>query len=337
MIKTIIDSDILCRMAVFKHTRDQLRKFVRRTTALVCGCLLVLSCGSIPLASADELSDAKAELSDAEARLQELKAERTALEENIAKIQGEIDAVVPQVMTAQETYRESLTKLQNSAVFRYKLEGTSLYDMLLSAETFTQMLATVNYLEALEQSWVKEAEAQQKHKLELEDTMADLDAMKTEQSASQRELTAKEEEAQQVVDEASTRVDEAEAARLQSYVGGGSAGGSTYSTGVIDGSWQIGFASAYSFADNDGWDATASGIPLDWTSYTVAVPISQRYLLGSSVEISYNGMTLVATVTDVGGFAGYGRVLDLAPGVWRAFGSSDVYDWGVRQVAYRFL
>ena len=67
------------------------------------------------------------------------------------------------------------------------------------------------------------------------------------------------------------------------------------------------------------------------------MPISQRYLLGRSVEISYNGMSLVATVTDVGGFAGYGRALDLAPGVWKAFGANSPGDWGVRQVAYRFL
>ena len=70
---------------------------------------------------------------------------------------------------------------------------------------------------------------------------------------------------------------------------------------------------------------------------TVAVPASQRYLLGRTVEIRYGGKTITATVTDTGGFAGYGRVLDLAGGCWKAFGFSSCYDWGVRAVQYRFL
>ena len=99
----------------------------------------------------------------------------------------------------------------------------------------------------------------------------------------------------------------------------------------------IGKASAYSVADNTGGNATASGEILTDDSVTVAVPISQRYLLGRSVQIRYNGKTVTARVTDVGGFAPYGRALDLAGGVWKAFGFSSPGAWGVRAVQYRFL
>lgn len=104
-----------------------------------------------------------------------------------------------------------------------------------------------------------------------------------------------------------------------------------------DGEWMIGSASAYSPESNTGGNATASGEILSESSVSVAVPASQRYLLGRTVQIRWNGKTVNARVTDTGGFAAYGRVLDLAPGVYKAFGFSSASAWGVRVVQYRFL
>ena len=107
--------------------------------------------------------------------------------------------------------------------------------------------------------------------------------------------------------------------------------------------WSKGTASAYSFADNDdgkghfGTTATASGIPLSDTGLTVAVPASQSHLIGHAVAILYGETVIVATVTDTGGFEKYGRALDLAPGCWKALGASNIGDWGVREVYYKFL
>ena len=107
--------------------------------------------------------------------------------------------------------------------------------------------------------------------------------------------------------------------------------------------WTLGSASAYSHADNDdgkgnfGTDVTASGVPLSSEGLTVAVPESQAHLLGHAVALRYGETIIVATVTDTGGFESYGRALDLAPGCWKAFGVTDVHDWGVRSVYYKFL
>ena len=104
--------------------------------------------------------------------------------------------------------------------------------------------------------------------------------------------------------------------------------------------WTLGSASAYSHADNDdgkgnfGTDVTASGVPLSSEGLTVAVPESQAHLLGHAVALRYGETIIVATVTDTGGFESYGRALDLAPGCWKAFGVTDVHDWGVRSVYY---
>ena len=96
--------------------------------------------------------------------------------------------------------------------------------------------------------------------------------------------------------------------------------------------WYTAVASAYD-PNCNGDTVTASGIPLDWSTPTVASP---WIALGSYVEISYNGMTVVAQVTDRGPYIG-GRDLDLAPGVFYAFGFDSADSWGVRTVSYRIL
>ncbi|MDO4291471.1 MAG: hypothetical protein Q4C41_09625 [Eggerthellaceae bacterium] len=107
--------------------------------------------------------------------------------------------------------------------------------------------------------------------------------------------------------------------------------------------WLTGIASAYGGSSdpttpNPG--TTATGAVCDDWSMGVAVPMSMpnyRSYFGRTVEIRYGGMTVYAVVNDCGGMGGGSRVLDLQPGVWKAFGFSDCYDWGLRTVTYRFL
>ena len=122
---------------------------------------------------------------------------------------------------------------------------------------------------------------------------------------------------------------------------GGVAGGG--STGGAEAGWQTGVASAYGgstdpYTPNPG--VTATGAVCDDNSMGVAVPMSWpgywRYY-GRTVEISYNGMTVFATVNDCGYMGGGSRSLDLQPGVWKAFGFSSCTDWGLRTVSYRFM
>ena len=126
----------------------------------------------------------------------------------------------------------------------------------------------------------------------------------------------------------------------QSSTDGGSAssGGSVDATG-----WQTGSASAYGGSSDPSVSnpaTTATGAVCDDSSMGVAIPQSwpnYRSYLGRSVEISYNGMTVVATVNDCGYMGGGSRSLDLQPGVFKAFGFSTCQAWGVRTVSYRFL
>ena len=107
--------------------------------------------------------------------------------------------------------------------------------------------------------------------------------------------------------------------------------------------WSTGVASAYGgstdpYTPNPG--TTATGAVCDDWSMGVAVPMAwPRYwqYYGRTVEISYNGITVLATVNDCGYMGGGSRSLDLQPGVWKAFGFSSCNDWGLRTVSSRFL
>lgn len=110
-----------------------------------------------------------------------------------------------------------------------------------------------------------------------------------------------------------------------------------------DEGWLSGTASAYGgktdpSTPNPG--TTATGAVCDDNSMGVAIPKSMknyRSYFGRTVEIKYGGKTVYATVNDCGSMGGGSRVLDLQPGVWKAFGFSSCKGWGLRTVKYRFL
>lgn len=124
---------------------------------------------------------------------------------------------------------------------------------------------------------------------------------------------------------------------------GSGSGGSSDSGSSSSEGWRSGTASAYGGSTdpttpNPG--VTSTGAICDDNSMGVAVPKSMpnyRSYFGRTVEIKYGGMTVYATVNDCGSMGGGSRVLDLQPGVWKAFGFSSCRDWGLRTVQYRFL
>jgi hypothetical protein len=103
--------------------------------------------------------------------------------------------------------------------------------------------------------------------------------------------------------------------------------------------------------DNDGWLScnataygpsnagrwTATGDELTYDSVGVGTDISLRYLLGTRVEIRYGDKVMTCVINDVGYCLSAGRMFDLQPGVWRAFGFDDEFAWGVRTIEYRLL
>lgn len=275
------------------------------------------------------------------------------------ELQEQIDANEARLAQIEEELPAKKDAAAKSLRVSYKMQAGSgdLIQLLLSSEDFNEVISTLQYLEKItshnnaavedlaqatdELEQVQSALASQKAQVdsEVQSALASLTEANDARDQYEAQIAAQQ-EAQ--VRQAAVQQQSAEqqGPEQQGASGSDSATKSDSSASQdveTDGEWMCGLASAYDVDNNTGGSATASGSILTSDSVTVAVPASQRYLLGRTVEIRYGGKTITATVTDTGGFASYGRVLDLAGGCWKAFGFSSCYDWGVRAVQYRFL
>lgn len=111
---------------------------------------------------------------------------------------------------------------------------------------------------------------------------------------------------------------------------GSSNAGSNSNSSQSGGTWLSGVASYYGIGDGFMGGTTASGDKVTETSMGVAM---LNVPLGTYVEISYGGKSVIAVVNDRGPYA-HGRVIDMQPAVARALGFVSV---GVGTVKYRFL
>lgn len=276
------------------------------------------------------------------------------------ELQEQIDANEARLAQIEEELPAKKDAAAKSLRVSYKMQAGSgdLIQLLLSSEDFNEVISTLQYLEKItshnnaavedlaqatdELEQVQSALASQKAQVDSEVQSALASLTEANDARDQYEAQIAAQQAAQVRQAAAQQQapTQQQAAEQQGASGGDSANKSDPSASQdveTDGEWMCGLASGYDVDNNTGGSATASGSILTSDSVTVAVPASQRYLLGRTVEIRYGGKTITATVTDTGGFASYGRVLDLAGGCWKAFGFSSCYDWGVRAVQYRFL
>ena len=253
-------------------------------TALLCSSALAPA--SAYAATADELQNrvdtATQAYGDASAKVSELQAK---IDESQAKI-DEVNAELPEQRERAEQSLSSLYKMQ---------QGTpGLVSLLLSSDSFADFFTTYQYLNAVQRSNT--------------DALAELNRMEGELSAAQQTLQAAKDEAKAQA-EAQTQAQSQTVSGSSQAASSPAAGAPSASTPSnpsatdgsevkSDGEWMIGMASAYSVDSNTGGNATASGDELTDDSMSVAVPLSQRYLLGRSVQIRYGGKTITAVVND---------------------------------------
>lgn len=271
------------------------------------------------------------------------------------ELQEQIDANEARLAQIEEELPAKKDAAAKSLRVSYKMQAGSgdLIQLLLSSEDFNEVISTLQYLEKITSHNNAAVEDLAQATDELEQVQSALASQKAQVDSEVQSALASLTEANDARDQYEAQIAAQQAAQVrqaaaqqqaptqqQGASGGDSANKSDSSASQdveTDGEWMCGLASGYDVDNNTGGSATASGSILTSDSVTVAVPASQRYLLGRTVEIRYGGKTITATVTDTGGFASYGRVLDLAGGCWKAFGFSSCYDWGVRAVQYRFL
>lgn len=299
-------------------------------------------------------------LSELQASIDESNSAYNTAVAHANELQEQIDANEARLAQIEEELPAKKDAAAKSLRVSYKMQAGSgdLIQLLLSSEDFNEVISTLQYLEKItshnnaavedlaqatdELEQVQSALASQKAQVDSEVQSALASLTEANDARDQYEAQMAAQQAAQVRQAAVQQQapTQQQAAEQQGASGGDSANKSDSSASQdveTDGEWMCGLASGYDVDNNTGGSATASGSILTSDSVTVAVPASQRYLLGRTVEIRYGGKTITATVTDTGGFASYGRVLDLAGGCWKAFGFSSCYDWGVRAVQYRFL
>lgn len=343
---------------------------MRHRAPVVLAAALGISILCAPAPAIAETSDeVRAEVASVQAELDDLAGQIADGEAHVRELQGQIDALAEESVQLQTQIIVDRDRLAEIVSTSYKggADARTLA-LLLSSETMDELISQVYYAQKVS-DWQADCISRLNNdKAELDVRMAEIASAKDEQTAELEVLSGKREELDQKVavlsekadrleeeereaarraaEEAARKAAEEQAAReaeeraRQEAIKAAAAAGDVKPTQGGTG-WISCVASAYTIADNDppGSTATASGIPLDESVPTVAMPMSMSpsRFYGSKVEISYNGMSVIATVTDCGYMGGGSRGLDLTPAVFRAFGASSADEWGLRTVSYRFL
>lgn len=281
-----------------------------------------------------DLEAAEEELHDSQASLGETEA-------SVQAIQARIDKLTEQIRQEQDKLGDNTRVLSHTIRSWYKSGyDPSLTTALLSADSVDELIANAQYA-AISQSRLTQLvkDIRQAQDM-LQEEYTTVSADKDEQEHLREELQKRVDEEQQTVDELEEQLSQEQAKEKYRSLEGSNA--TTFATESTDG-WRTGVASAYG-----GWSdpstgavsSTATGAVCDDWSMGVAVPMAwpdYRSYFNRSVEISYNGQSVIAVVNDCGYMGGGARSLDLQPGVFKAFGFSDCDSWGLRQVSYRFL
>lgn len=272
----------------------------------------------------------------------------------------------------QNKLPEQQQKASDAAANLYKLHVASpnVMSMLLNSASLGDLITQGKYLTTIQDDNTAELERLNAMHEELESKMEKLSAAKDEaeqeqQKASDALTSAQSAQAEMAARAQSEDAAEAEAARKAaeeaaattsqmqqqgsvsssngssqgSNTGNANSGSSTQQPSGTGGSssgatstssWKSGVASYYGIGDGFMGGTTASGAIVTESSMGVAM---LNVPLGTYVEISYGGRSVIAVVNDRGPYV-HGRVIDMQPAVARALGFLSV---GVGTVQYRFL
>ena len=334
------------------------------TAVLVGGsCLGVAPCSAYAATAQTEaeLAALTQQVNSAATTYQQATDRVNELNEQISEMADEI------LDFEQNKLPEQQQKASDAAANLYKLQVASpnVMSMLLNSASLGDLITQGKYLTTIQDDNTAELECLNAMHEELESKMEELSSAKDEaeqeqQKASEALASAQSAQAQMAARAQSEDAAEAEAARkaaeeaaattaqMQQQGSGsngsnqdGNAGSSSStqqpsgsgsaSSGTVSASgWRSGVASYYGIGDGFMGGTTASGAIVTESSMGVAM---LNVPLGTYVEISYGGRSVIAVVNDRGPYV-HGRVIDMQPAVARTLGFLSV---GVGTVQYRFL
>ena len=337
------------------------------TAVLVGGsCLGVAPCSAYAATAQTETAALTQQVNSAATTYQQATDRVNELNEQISEMADEI------LDFEQNKLPEQQQKASDAAANLYKLHVASpnVMSMLLNSASLGDLITQGKYLTTIQDDNTAELERLNAMHEELEAKMEELSSAKDEaeqeqQKASEALTSAQSAQAQMAARAQSEDAAEAEAARKAaeeaaattaqmqqqgsvsnsngssqgSNAGSAGSGSSTQQPSGTGGSssgttstssWKSGVASYYGIGDGFMGGTTASGAIVTESSMGVAM---LNVPLGTYVEISYGGRSVIAVVNDRGPYV-HGRVIDMQPAVARALGFLSV---GVGTVQYRFL
>lgn len=339
------------------------------TAVLVGGsCLGVAPCSAYAATAQTEteLAALTQQVNSAATTYQQATDRVNELNEQISEMADEI------LDFEQNKLPEQQQKASDAAANLYKLHVASpnVMSMLLNSASLGDLITQGKYLTTIQDDNTAELERLNAMHEELEAKMEELSSAKDEaeqeqQKASEALTSAQSAQTQMAARAQSEDAAEAEAARKAaeeaaattaqmqqqgsvsnsngssqgSNAGSAGSGSSTQQPSGTGGSssgttstssWKSGVASYYGIGDGFMGGTTASGAIVTESSMGVAM---LNVPLGTYVEISYGGRSVIAVVNDRGPYV-HGRVIDMQPAVARALGFLSV---GVGTVQYRFL
>ena len=319
----------------------------------VAAAISVALLGSPICAWAETSAEVREEAAAVQAELEDITEQISQGEQHVRDLQEQIDQLAEQSIELQGKIISDRQRLAKVIVEAYKQNSDArVLALILSSESMDELISQFYYAQKVS-DWQAECIDRLAQHDELDAKVDELNEKADRLQAEEEEAARKAaEEARRKAEEARRKAEEERKAkeererkereRQEALKAAQEAGDvQVRATQEMGPGWITCIASAYTIADNDppGSTATASGIPLDESVPTVAMPMSMNpsRFYGAKIEISYNGMSVVATVTDCGYMGGGSRGLDLTPAVFHAFGVSSGDEWGLREVSYRFL
>lgn len=308
--------------------------------------IIMLSALGLALCPSVAYPDTASDLASSEGTLEAKRGELEVSQAEVSRLQAEIDARSAKIAQKQAEYRNVAMNLSLAVRNNYKSMCSTLspsIDAVMSAQSVDELVSRLQYAEAVTSRLSDMTNDAKSLSADLEREYAEISSKKDQQAQMVDALNGEIAQIESDVESLKVQLSQERAATSRpSSSGSGRSAASTFATESTDG-WRTGVASAYG-----GWSdpstgavcGTATGAVCDDWSMGVAVPMAwpdYRSYFNRSVEISYNGQSVIATVNDCGYMGAGSRALDLQPGVFKAFGFSTCDEWGLRTVSYRFL
>lgn len=327
---------------------------------ILISCIIILCSGNKLFAKTQNITNYQ----EAQAYLDKVQEEYNQIMDKVQQTYDEVEQTTDQLLLVQASYVDKQNKFNNMIKHQYKNAlQYSLTSFLVDSSSLSEFFKNLDFCNIMANYEYVQAKEKEKEKQKFNSILEQLNnkASLQNQYLSQAKDTIN--QAQNTVEQMKNKLTKSEIAELEKQAKGISGDEEIIvppeeepynpdpgpqppynpDPGPQPVSWSSGIASAYGGSSDPStgpYAITATGEVCDDNSTGVAVPMSwpgYRNYFHHTVQICWNGHTVVARINDCGYMGGGSRSLDLQPGIFHAFGFPTCQAWGLRQVDYLII